>query len=108
MKRILCIMTLLAVFAGSVRADEGMWMLPLLQKMNGKAMKELGCQLSPKEIYDMAMEMQLHMLEIPEEYGGLGLDKLTCAALYEEMARADAGFALTFAVSSLFFLKPIA
>ena len=53
MKRILCIMTLLAVFAGSVRADEGMWMLPLLQKMNGKAMKELGCQLSPKEIYDI-------------------------------------------------------
>ena len=46
-------MTLLAVFAGSVRADEGMWMLPLLQKMNGKAMKELGCQLSPKEIYDI-------------------------------------------------------
>ena len=42
MKRILCIMTLLAVFAGSVRADEGMWMLPLLQKMNGKAMKDLG------------------------------------------------------------------
>ena len=24
----------------------------------------------PKEIYDKAMEMQLHMLEIPEEYGG--------------------------------------
>ena len=53
MKRILCIMTLLAVFAGSVRADEGMWMLPLLQKMNAKAMKELGCRLSPKEIYDI-------------------------------------------------------
>ena len=52
----------------------------------------------PAEIYEKAKEMQLHMLEIPEEYGGLGLDKLTCAALYEEMARADAGFALTFAV----------
>ena len=46
-------MTLLAVFAGSVRADEGMWMLPLLQKMNAKAMKEVGCKLSPKEIYDI-------------------------------------------------------
>lgn len=55
----------------------------------------------PAEIYEMAKEMQLHMLEIPEEYGGLGLDKLTCAALYEEMARADAGFALTFAVSNI-------
>ena len=55
----------------------------------------------PAEIYEKAKEMQLHMLEIPEEYGGLGLDKLTCAALYEEMARADAGFALTFAVSNI-------
>ncbi len=53
MKKILCIVTLLAVFAGSVRADEGMWMLPLLQKMNSKAMKQLGCKLSPKEIYDI-------------------------------------------------------
>ena len=53
MKRILCIFTLLAVFAGSLRADEGMWMLPLLQKMNGKAMKQLGCKLTPKEIYDI-------------------------------------------------------
>ena len=53
MKRILCIVTLLAVFAGSLRADEGMWMLPLLQKMNSKAMKQLGCKLTPKEIYDI-------------------------------------------------------
>ena len=48
MKKILCVVTLLAVFAGSVRADEGMWMLPLLQKMNSKAMKQLGCKLTPK------------------------------------------------------------
>ena len=53
MKKILCIMTLLAVFANSVRADEGMWMLPLLQKMNAKEMKKVGCKLSPKEIYNI-------------------------------------------------------
>ena len=53
MKRIFCIFTLLAMFAGSVKADEGMWMIPLLQKMNAKAMKELGCKLTPKEIYDI-------------------------------------------------------
>ena len=46
-------MTLLAVFANSVRADEGMWMLPLLQKMNAKEMKKVGCKLSPKEIYNI-------------------------------------------------------
>ena len=53
MKRILCILAAVAVFAGSVRADEGMWMLPLLQKMNSKAMKDLGCKLSAKQIYDI-------------------------------------------------------
>jgi len=30
-----------------------MWLLPLLEKMNGKAMKELGCELTPKQIYDI-------------------------------------------------------
>lgn len=55
----------------------------------------------PKAIYDQAKEMQLHMMEIPEEYGGLGLDAVSVAAIIEEMAQADAGFALTFAVSNL-------
>ena len=51
MKRILCILAALAVSAGSIMADEGMWMLPLLKKMNGKDIKEMGCELSPKQIY---------------------------------------------------------
>ena len=53
MKRILSIMAAIAVFAGSARADEGMWLLPLLEKMNGKAMKELGCELTPQQIYNI-------------------------------------------------------
>ena len=53
MKKILSIITALTVFAGSAFADEGMWLLPLLEKMNGKAMKELGCELSPKQIYNI-------------------------------------------------------
>ena len=51
MKRIISILTILALCAGSMRADEGMWLLPLLKKMNGKAIKEAGCQLSPNDIY---------------------------------------------------------
>ena len=47
----------------------------------------------PKEIYDKAIEMQLHSLEVPEEYGGPGLSRVDVAALIEEMAIADAGFA---------------
>lgn len=55
----------------------------------------------PKEIYDMAMEMQLHLMDVPEEYGGLGLDRLSVAAILEEMSKADAGFALTFGASGI-------
>ena len=53
MKKIISIITAMTVFAGSVFADEGMWLLPLLEKMNGKAMKEMGCELTPKQIYDI-------------------------------------------------------
>ena len=53
MKRIISIITAITVFAGSIRADEGMWLLPLLEKMNSKALKEAGCELTPKQIYDI-------------------------------------------------------
>ena len=53
MKKIISVITAMTIFAGSVFADEGMWLLPLIQKMNGKAMKELGCELTPKQIYDI-------------------------------------------------------
>ena len=52
MKKITSIIMALAISV-SAMADEGMWMLPLLQKMNAKAMKELGCELTPKQIYDI-------------------------------------------------------
>lgn len=37
----------------SAAADEGMWMLPYLQTMNSKAMKERGCKLSAEDIYSV-------------------------------------------------------
>ena len=60
----------------------------------------------PKEIYDKAIEMQLHSLEVPEEYGGPGLDRVSVAALIEQMAIADAGFATTISASGL-GMKPV-
>ena len=52
MKKMIC--TLAALLLGiATFADEGMWLLPLLQKMNAGAMKELGCRLSPEEIYSI-------------------------------------------------------
>ena len=52
MKKILSLLTALCVSA-SAMADEGMWMLPYLQKMNIKAMKERGCKLSAEDIYSI-------------------------------------------------------
>lgn len=36
-----------------VKADEGMWLLPLIEKLNMKKMSELGFKLSAKDIYDI-------------------------------------------------------
>ncbi|HEY3371556.1 MAG TPA: S46 family peptidase [Prolixibacteraceae bacterium] len=38
---------------GTLLADEGMWMLPLIQKLNIKEMSNMGFKLSAKDIYDI-------------------------------------------------------
>jgi len=60
----------------------------------------------PKEIYDKASELGFGSLEVPEKFGGIGIDRVSCAALYEEMAKADAGFFTTMTASNL-ALKPV-
>ena len=55
----------------------------------------------PTEIYALAGELGYNGLEVPEEYGGLGLDRVTVAAIVEEFAKADAGFATTIIASNL-------
>ena len=52
MKRILILFAALTLSLSAV-ADEGMWLLPLIQQMNKKDMKAAGCKLSPQEIYDI-------------------------------------------------------
>ena len=53
MKRFALALALLLTVQGALRADEGMWMLPLLQKMNADAMRRLGSRLSPEDIYSI-------------------------------------------------------
>lgn len=60
----------------------------------------------PMHVYKKAMEMGLHCLEIPEEYGGAGLDYMTVAAAFEEMGKVDAGFATTIGATGL-AVKPV-
>ena len=53
MKKIVSMALAALLLSVSAYADEGMWLLPLLQKMNGKAMAELGCRLTPEQIYSV-------------------------------------------------------
>ncbi|MEG1622366.1 MAG: S46 family peptidase [Alistipes sp.] len=50
MKKIF-LMLLTISFSWTALADEGMWMLPYLQKLNSKAMQDAGCKLSASDIY---------------------------------------------------------
>ena len=38
---------------GSLRADEGMWLLPLLEKLNISTMQKMGCRLTADDIYSI-------------------------------------------------------
>ena len=60
----------------------------------------------PLETYKKAMEIGYHCLEIPEEYGGGGIDYVTVAAVMEEFAKYDLGFATTLMGTTL-SLKPV-
>ena len=51
MKRILTALALTVCMVAS--ADEGMWLLPLLQKFNADAMRNIGCRLTAEDIYSI-------------------------------------------------------
>lgn len=53
MKKALIAISAFLMLSLGARADEGMWLLPLLQKMNSKAMANIGCRLTPEQIYDI-------------------------------------------------------
>ncbi len=53
MRKLLFAASALLTLSFSANADEGMWLLPLLQKMNSKTMENIGCRLTPEQIYDI-------------------------------------------------------
>ncbi|MDO9154099.1 MAG: S46 family peptidase, partial [Paludibacter sp.] len=50
MKKLTLLLLATVMFAG-IKADEGMWMLPLIEKLNIQKMNGMGCALSAQEIY---------------------------------------------------------
>ena len=52
-KFFLTLATALLLMPAALRADEGMWLLPLLEKMNSDALRNLGSRLTPDQIYSV-------------------------------------------------------
>lgn len=80
--------------------DEQKDLIQEVRKMMEKSVKPYVAECDekgecPLDLFQPAFDMGLHMLEFPEQYGGLGLDFQTCAMIFEEVARVDAGYATT-------------
>ncbi|MDF2635377.1 MAG: acdA 4 [Pelosinus sp.] len=54
-----------------------------------------------KDLFKEAVELGINCMNAPEEYGGPGLDSVTCVLLTEELAKGDVGFATTLAANGL-------
>ena len=52
-KFLLTVATALLLMPAALRADEGMWLLPLFEKMNADALRNLGSRLTPEQIYSV-------------------------------------------------------
>ncbi|MEP7168597.1 MAG: S46 family peptidase, partial [Bacteroidota bacterium] len=50
---VVCLLIVCAGTSQFVKADEGMWMLSLLKKLNEADMQKLGCKLTADQIYDI-------------------------------------------------------
>ena len=66
MKKIILLMLSLAVFSG-VKADEGMWMLPLVKQLNLQKMQSMGLTLTADEIYS---EQNISLKDAVIVFGG--------------------------------------
>ena len=54
MNRIIALITAVSLLmTTTVKADEGMWLLPLIEKLNIRDMQRAGCKLTPEQIYSI-------------------------------------------------------
>ena len=60
----------------------------------------------PMEVFKKAVDMGLTCMDLPEEWGGAGIDLLTTALLREELSYGDAGLSSSIGANGLGF-KPI-
>lgn len=83
-----------------IYTDDQKDLIEMVRKMAEKEIKPHVAECDrkgecPMELFQPAIDMGLHLLEIPEEFGGEGLDYETTAMVFEELAKVDAGYADT-------------
>ncbi|MCK5168944.1 MAG: S46 family peptidase, partial [Bacteroidales bacterium] len=52
-KLFFAIISTIFIFNSSLKADEGMWLLSLIQQYNIEKMQQMGCELSAEDIYSI-------------------------------------------------------
>lgn len=55
----------------------------------------------PIDLYKKGFELGFHLLDIPEKFGGMGLDHLTECLVLEEMGKVEPAFAITYLCTAL-------
>lgn len=58
-------------------------------------------ECTPLEAYRKGLAQGYHQMVVPPELGGMGLDALSTIVILEEMAAADAGYAVTWHVNNV-------
>ena len=52
-KLLIALISTILILSSSLKADEGMWLLPLIQQLNIEKMQQMGCELSAEQIYSV-------------------------------------------------------
>ncbi len=58
----------------------------------------------PMDTFKKAAQMGLHTMCLPEQFGGMGLDRLTACLINEELGYGDAGFATSVGANMLAYV----
>lgn len=53
MRKLFTLFSIVLLLNIQAKADEGMWLLPLIQQLNIEKMQQMGCELSAEEIYSI-------------------------------------------------------
>jgi butyryl-CoA dehydrogenase len=75
-------------------------LFPIAEEMDAKG--EM-----PREMIEEAAELGFFGLQVPEQYGGQGVDTLSYALIIEQLSRACAGFAIMISVHNSLVVKAI-